>query len=146
MMTGNNLFKNIDLKKISASASSAGSSSGVTVIDMIGYEGCMVHADLGTVATTVVNMYMTGGATTDALVELQGSTVYCTGTSGQMVVDIYRPLERYLSPVWSISTGDYLKGVYAFLYGPRVAPVSPSTSYFLSALSYDTLVSPSTEA
>jgi len=145
-MTGNNLFKNIEIRKISASASSAGSSSGILVIDMAGYDGCMVQADLGVVATTVVNMYMAGGDSTDALVTLQGSTVYCTGSSGQMVVDIWQPLGQYLSPVWTISTGDYLKGVHAYLYGPRKAPVSPSTVCFLSALSYDTLVSPSTEA
>jgi hypothetical protein len=129
-------FKILDLK----AAVSAGTSSvtDATVVDTKGYQGCVFIGKFGTSAVdngikvqqdTVVGFG--GGA------DLAGSKQLLDGTSKIAVVDIHRPLERFLKPIALRATSTTLDSLIAILYGPLARPITED-----AAVSAKVLVSP----
>src|SRR6266540_1761419 len=100
------------------------------VIDMANYEGVVFIAALGTLASgTVTGMKAQQGnqANLSDAADLAGTAVLIADTEDNelLVLDIYRPAERYVRAVVTRGTADAtIDGVIAIQYGPRVLPVT----------------------
>jgi len=109
------------------------------IIDTAGYEGCVFVTELTDSAATGVATMTVEQNTLDSASGMAalGATGVVTKTctvnddinSTLLVVDCYRPRERYLRVNRTSATANIAFGpVIAILYGPRVAPVSQDTA------------------
>lgn len=105
-------------------ATTATAASVTGEVDMNGYEGCEFIGVAGSTATVAHTLTVkVGASTTDTFVAISGATKATTGGNDFAVVDVYRPVERWLQAVWS-TTANTEKLLLARQYGPRVIPVS----------------------
>jgi hypothetical protein len=100
-----------------------------TALDMQGYEGVVF---VGSVVTAAVNngiKAQQGQASnlSDAA-DLAGTAVLLDATKTQMVLDVYRPEERYVRCQVVRGTSTVIDSVWAIQYGARVEPVSNVTA------------------
>lgn len=134
-----NFSKNVkvDLVVNPTSAGTVATTTGAS-IDMAGYDGCAFicvvgNATSGATATLAVR----GGATTTSFVAISGASAGSTGgaDNGLLMVDVYKPRKRYLSPTLAIGTTILVHGgVTAYRYHARSSPVTNSTAAeFLAA-------------
>jgi hypothetical protein len=125
-----NLAKNIKVISLK-DAVTAGTSviTDATVVDTQGYEGCLFIAKFGTSAVdngikvlqdTVVG-FGTGA-------DLAGSKQLLDATAKVAMVDIHRPLERFLKPSVLRGTSTTLDSLIAVLYSGRVKPITDDAS------------------
>ena len=140
-----NLFKNVSVREVGAPvAAAANTDSNGDRIDMSGYEGvvfvCAVTDSVQNgVATLLVEQ---NTADSDSgMAALSGASA--TSTSAQnddlndklLVVDVYRPAERYVQAVRTSSAANIAFGnVIAILYGPREKPTAEDTSVLDAAV------------
>lgn len=135
-----NLLKNTKILVVD-DAESAGSSidADSAIVDTQGYEGCMfVTVITDSVATGVATMTVEQNtANSGTGMAALGATGVATATSAQnddlnekaLVVDVYRPRERYLRVNRASATANIAYGnVIAILYGARKAPVSQDSA------------------
>lgn len=130
-------FKVLNLKDaVTAAASNV---TDATVVDTAGYEGCVFIAKFGTSAANnglKAQQDTASGFGTGA--DLEGSELLLDGTSKIAVLDIHRPLERYLRPIALRGTSSTLDSLIAILYNGRNKPITED-----AAVSSLVLVSPS---
>lgn len=134
-----NLLKNVSVREIGAPVA-AGSTidNNSDIVDMANYEGVMFlvpitdSVDTGVAALTVEQNTANSASGMAAL-----SGAVATATSGAdddlngklLVVDVYRPRERYLQAVRTSATANIAYGnVIAILYKGRVKPTTDDTS------------------
>ena len=119
-------------------AVAAGTSTQVgTTVDMKGFRGCTFIYDLGACTDTAVPHCKvlegtdSGGSGATAIA---GTSAQATASSGNLdnkgvVVDVYRPNYRYLTPQILRTTANVVIGsIYAILYDPIDEPVTASTT------------------
>lgn len=140
-----NLLKNVSVREIGAPiALASNTDSNSDRIDMSGWEGVMFVCPIedsvsGGVATLKVEQ---NTADSDSgMAALSGASATATSAENDdlngklLVVDVYRPTERYVQAVRVSATQNIAFGtVTAILYGPRVKPVAAHTTVLASAV------------
>ena len=134
-----NLATGIKVTRVQNGAVAATSDLNGSSVNMTGFEGVLFIALLGTLSATQVTSLKAqmssddGGS--DAFTDILGTD------SGDMadddddqviVLDIYRPVERYVRPVLLRGTGNaVVDGILAIQYGPGKKPtINDVTSVF----------------
>jgi hypothetical protein len=128
---------------LAAQAVGTASETGST-IDMQDYDGIMFIAQFGAVTDGSPSIKAQGGALANGsdAADLAGTSTGAAASNKACVLDIYRPTQRYITPVVTRggSTGAVVDGVIAILYGARTKPTALDSS--VSAL--ETWISPVT--
>lgn len=118
-----NLLKNSAITKAIA-ATTAGTSTLTGTVDMSGYDGVLFVGSMGT--ADVTNGFKAGGGAvsngSDAS-DYAGSKILSDGTGKTVVLDIYKPTDRYVtvSHIRAVSTTS--DGVFAIRYKGNFAPI-----------------------
>jgi hypothetical protein len=135
------LFKNAEVRKAMGPVV-----AGVTVqtgatIDTFGYDGVAFVFSFGALlATQVTNAKVQGGAASNGsdAADLAGShTLALTDGQGNtvQVIDIYRPAQRYLTPIVNRGTANaVINGVFAILYHAELSPPASLDATVASAI------------
>ena len=120
-----NHIKITKVKDHSAAATTDVESDGV---DMAGFEGVIFMTSFGTAAAdNLANAQQSTDNSTFAA--LLGTAVAQGGASDEDVwIDIYRPLERYVSLHVDRGTSSTLESIWAIQYGARKLPVDNTTT------------------
>jgi len=125
-----NLLPNINVIKVmDAVAAGTGDTQDTTEIDMAGYDGCVFIASVGTLTATAVTDFRLRDATSSggSYADIAGSKLSWADTADNTinVIDIYRPLERYLKGRITRATANaVINGVYAIQYRGQKLPVT----------------------
>ena len=130
-----NLFKNVSVREVGAPvAAAANTDSNSDRIDMSGWEGVLFICPIeDSVATGVATLKAEqNSADSDSgMAALSGASAAATCATNDdlngtlLVVDVYRPTERYVQAVRVSATANIAFGtVTAILYGPRELPVA----------------------
>lgn len=127
----------VDMVVNPTSAGVAGATTGASV-DMAGYDGCAFVCNVGTATSgATATLAVRTSASTGSWVAISGATCVSTGgaDNGLLMVDVYKPRKRYLSPLLTIGTTILVHGgVTAYRYHARSTPVTNSTAAeFLAA-------------
>jgi hypothetical protein len=141
-----NLFKNVSLREINAPVA-AGSSidDNSDIIDMAGFEGALffvpVTDSVATgVATLTIEQNIANSGTGMAALSGAVATATCATNDDLnnkvLVVDVYRPKERYLQAVLTSATANIAFGnTIVLLYNKKgLLPISTDASVLASAV------------
>lgn len=128
-----NLNSNIKITRVANAAAAGTSAVNGSAIDMLGFHGVMFVAAVGALtATQVTSLKAQEGDTSSPTADLAGSLVgpLADGDSNKcLVLDIYRPLKRYIRPVLNRATANaVVDGIWAIQYCGDKAPTSHDTS------------------
>jgi len=128
-----NLNSNIKITRVANAAAAGTSAVNGSAIDMLGFDGVMFVAAVGALtATQVTSLKAQEGDTSSPTADLAGSLVgpLADGDSNKcLVLDIYRPLKRYIRPVLNRATANaVVDGIWAIQYCGHKAPTSHDTS------------------
>ena len=154
-MANHQLSKGLDSKIVMA-AQAAGTSDTITAteVDMLGFEGVMFVAHIGTVTSTGVATLTAknsatsgsyGSGTIDTLLQpVSGATVQAVATTGDsntlLVIDIYRPPLRYVrAQIVRATANVVIASMVAFKYNAFVQATTPSG---VAAAGYDSTSNP----
>lgn len=116
-----------------------------SILDMANFEGVMFIASLGTITdgTTGVKAQDGNDSGLSDAADLAGSsvTMAITDDGKSVILDIYKPLKRYIRPVVlrSGATGAVIDDVVAIQYGPRVKATTHDTA---TVAAYEVWASP----
>lgn len=134
-----NFSKNVkvDLVVNPTSAGTVATTTGAS-LDMAGYDGCAFVCTIGNATSgATATLAVRGSASTSSFVAISGATCVSTGgaDNGLLMIDVYKPRKRYLSPTLAIGTTILVHGgVTAYRYHARSVPVTNSTAAeFLAA-------------
>jgi len=144
-----NLLQNVKITQVVTIQADGQATASGTILDMSGYEGVMFIASFGDVDDTSVltlqvqqdNLNAAGGMAT-----LTGTSTYTAGATDAdddlLVIDIYRPLKRYVRcQVVSATANAIVGNVSAIQYGnpnARKVPITQGST----VLDSNTYVSP----
>ena len=139
-----NLLKNIDIERVMISYGAGTTSRNGDFVDMAGWDGVVFIALFGTIVDASVITLKAAQASDvqgSDVAELSGTAQKTASSSseGLLVLDVYRPEERYVRPEIEISAQNAeIDGVIAIKYKGRKAPVSLHSD----VLDSEVLVSP----
>ena len=146
-MNGLNLLKNIKITRVLAAQADGQDTWSSDILDMSGFDGIMFIAKFDDVDNTSVLTLQAQQNTIDSTVgmaTLSGSSTYTAAATDAdndlLVLDIYRPRERYLrAQVVAATANATVSGVIAIQYNKiGETPITqPAT-----VLDSDTLISP----
>lgn len=124
-----NLSKVVKVVLAKATQTSAGTEVLSDAIDMQGFEGCVFVGSITTAHADnhakVKQCDTSGGSYSD----LAGSKVTPGDNGDSFLIDVYRPLERFLKLSIIRSGANTVTGdVYALLYGAKNVPVTHGTT------------------
>jgi len=117
-----------------------------TVIDMSGFEGVMFVCVMGAITSTAVTSLKAQQGEQSNLSDAAdlagtGMTIADDDDEQVFILDIYRPLERYVRPVVDRGTANaVVQSCIAIQYGARETPVTQGVT---DAVTYEKHVSPS---
>jgi hypothetical protein len=117
-----------------------------SILDMSGFEGVMFIGEFGAITDGTTGIKAQDGdnsALSDAA-DLAGSAVTeaITDDNKCVILDIFKPLKRYIRPVAlrSGATGAVIDSIIAVQYSPRVKPTTHDAS---TVANYEVYASPS---
>jgi hypothetical protein len=134
-------LEGLKITKLAAGAASAGTAVTGSTLDMAGYAGVLL---ISSIATANAGNYLKaqGGAAFDGsdAADIAGSKTIAAANAEAVVIDLNRPLQRYITPVLirggaNTATGD----IWAVQYNPNT---KPQTSDVTNVLISNTLKSP----
>jgi hypothetical protein len=132
-----NLSKNILPALVQAPLASGGTDLASSYVDTQGCEGVLFTGILGTAGSTDVCTLAAWGSSSTGSTGSALSGLTMTSTAGVddklMVLDVYRPLYRYVKTHVTRSAAVEYGGTLAQSYGNRVSPVSSTGSTLLAA-------------
>ncbi len=119
-----NLSKETKLTKVKALSSSAGTAIDSDSVDMAGFDGVMFFGRVATVNAT--NTAHAAQSTDDsAFADLLGTSVSPGDDADSFMIDVYKPLERYVRCEVVRSGADTIVGdIYAIQYGAAKQPTT----------------------
>lgn len=127
-----NLLKNVKIDQILGYYAAGTTARTSSIIDMQGYEGVLFVAGLGTIiegGTVNVQVLQNTANTTVGMAAVAGTSAHTVTaanallTQSAIVVDVYKPLERYLEvTVTPASENAVILGVTAIRYKGKMAP------------------------
>lgn len=108
-------------------ATTAGSTGLTGEVDMSNFEGVEFVGIAGSTSAIAHTLTVkVGASTTDTFVAISGATKATTSGNDFAIVDVYKPVERWLQATWT-STAASEKILMARQYGPR--KLQSSTTY-----------------
>ena len=125
-----NLAQNVKITRALNAVAAGQTAQNGAVIDMANFEGIVFIAALRTLASgavTGIKAQQGNQANLSDAADLAGTAVSIADTEDNelLVLDIYRPAERYVRAVVTRGTADaVIDGVIAIQYGPRVLPAT----------------------
>lgn len=125
-----NMMKNVKLTLVNAAAVSAGTEIDSTHVDMTGFDGVVFFGTMATVnAGNYVKVQQDDAVGDGTMADLTGTKVVPSVNANTYLVDIYRPMKRYVRLVViragaNTATGD----IYALQYKGTKAPVTQPTT------------------
>ena len=136
-----NLAVNLGTKRVMDAVAAGTSDQTGLSVDMAGFDGCVFIAVLGELSsnqeTSMKIQQSSDDGSADAFADLLGTD------SGDMedddddqliIIDINRPLERYLRPILLRATGNaVIDGIIALPYKTRKAPETKGATVFAEA-------------
>lgn len=129
------LLENIKITRVLDNQTAATSSKGTSVLDMQGYQGVVFVAALSVGHAT--NNYMKAQqgttSTTTGFADLLGTKIQSTASALQLVLDIYRPRERFVRAVVIRATSSVIYPVWAIQYSGRKMAIVNSVAATLVA-------------
>jgi len=146
-MVGQTLLSNVLITRVVAAVGDGQAATTGDILDMSGYEGVMFIAKFADVTNAaVLTLAAQGGALVGGgdMATLAGTVTHTAASAGGddddlLVLDVYKPLERYIRPVLTSATQNAVKdGVIAIQYGAHSVP----TTQGATVLDSDTLTSP----
>ncbi|MCH7573603.1 MAG: hypothetical protein IIA59_00600 [Candidatus Marinimicrobia bacterium] len=123
-MTGSNLTKNVKVTLVKAEQSSGGGAINSDSVDMQGFEGVVF---IGTMVTANASNFASVAQSADdsSFNDLAGTKVTPGDAGDQFMIDIYKPLDRYLRVDIDRGGANTVVGeIFALQYGARKVPVS----------------------
>lgn len=138
------LLHNVKVTRVlAAQADGTGTQSG-DILDMSGWEGVLFIAKFDDVDNTAVLTLQAQQNTVNSgtgMATLSGNSTYTAAAADAdddvLVLDVYRPRERYVRPQVVIGTANATTAcILAIQYGPRVLPTSQGST----VLDSDTLI------
>jgi hypothetical protein len=139
------LYGEVSVREVGAPVANANNTdSNSDRIDMAGYEGVMFIATVTDSAATGVATLKVEQNSVDSdsgMAALAGATVTATCAVNDdindkvLIVDVFRPRERYVQAVRTSATANIAFGsVIAILYGPDTKPVADHSTVLASAV------------
>lgn len=134
-----NLLKNVKIQEVlEPVAAATGTDSNSDRLDMQNYEGVIFIVPITDCLDTGVATLTIEQNTADSdtgMAALSGATATATSAANDdlnntlLIVDVFRPLERYVQAVVTSATADIAFGTMtAIQYGPKKAPVTQPAS------------------
>lgn len=124
-----NLSKQACITQVANAASAAQTDITCSAVDMLGYTACMIVVSLGTITSSGVPsvklQQSSDDASADDYSDLAGSKVTGDDTMGNklLVIDIHKPLKRYVKAIVSRATANVaVNAVWAIQYNPDTVP------------------------
>lgn len=101
------------------------------IVDMSGFEGVLFITSYGTAAAdNFIKAQQNTANSASGMADLEGTKVL-TGASPSnedVMLDIYKPRERYLRCVAVVDTSSTIESIWAIQYGPKTRPCVNSVS------------------
>ncbi len=119
------MLKNLKVTSVATAQTTAASNyTGASAVDMQDWDGVIFVLTMGTAATDNGIKVQTSSddAAADAYTDILGSQVLSDATEKTIMIDIYRPLERYLKPHAVRGTSTTLDALIAIQYRGRKLP------------------------
>jgi hypothetical protein len=119
-------------RPVNATAAGATAING-TGYDMQDYEGILFICAMGTLsATQVTSLKAQGSADNSAFADITGAATAAAAdpdSNKLLVLDVYRPQQRYVRPVVNRATANaVIDGVIALRYGQKKVPTTQPTA------------------
>ena len=126
-----NLLSNVAVRRVMNAVAAGQTDQTSSAIDTQGYDGVMIIASVGTLSAGAVTSLRAQSSSddggSDAYADLAGSDqafAQATDSNKQVVLDIFRPRERYIKAVLKRATGNaVIDGITAILYRSAQRPV-----------------------
>lgn len=136
-----NLLPNVKITKVADTAASAGTDVNGSVLDMQGYEGVLFCTNVTTAnAGNFLKAQQGQVSNLSDAADLAGTKVTSGSSDEALVLEVHKPLERYIRPVIVRGGANTITGeIWAIQYTSRVAP---RTSDVAGTLASKTVVSP----
>jgi hypothetical protein len=99
------------------------------IVDTAGYAGLVIFTSLGTAnATNTIKVQQNTANQTTGMADLTGTSVTSGSSDEDLIVEIHKPLERYIQAVVTRGASTTCESVWACLYGgtPTIAGNSVS--------------------
>ena len=127
-----NLSKETKVTRVMTAQAAGSADANGSSVDMQNFDGVMFVASVGTLTATQVTTLKAQGssddADADAFADLEGTQTDAMADDDDdqsIVLDIYKPVERYIRPVLERGTANAeIDGIIAIQYGPRVKPTT----------------------
>jgi len=141
-----NLAKMVSAIRVSNAVAAGTSDVTSSAIDMQNYEGCLMIFALGTITASAVTSCKAqqssddGGS--DAYADLTGTSITVADDDDNQIVilDIYKPKERYLKGIIDRATQNaVVDGIFVLRYGAKKLPAVDDSSTVVAS---ETHVSP----
>lgn len=124
-----NLSKHVKVIKISATVASGTTDVNGAVVDTQGFDGVVFLASLGTAANNNgVKAQQGQQSNLGDAADLAGSKVLSDGTQTDLLLEVHKPMERYVRPVVVRGTASTVEAIWAILYSPTKLPVDNATA------------------
>ena len=145
-MIGRSLLNNVKITRVLGAVAAGQAASASDILDMQGFEGVLFIAKVADVTNgSVLALAAQQSVINDAggMATLSGTVTYTADATDAdddlLVLDVYKPMERYVRAVLTSATQDAVKdGVIAIQYGARKVPITQGST----VLDSDTLISP----
>jgi hypothetical protein len=145
-MIGRSLLNNVKITRVLGAVAAGQAASASDILDMQGFEGVLFIAKVADVTNgSVLTLAAQQSVINDAggMATLAGTVTYTANATDAdddlLVLDVYKPMERYVRAVLTSATQDAVKdGVIAIQYGARKVPITQGST----VLDSDTLISP----
>lgn len=131
----NNSATNEKVTRVMNAQAAGTSDVSSAALDMANFDGVKFYVSFGTITsgavTSVKVQQSSDDAASDAYADLEGTAVTVADDDDNQVVviDVYRPKERYLEVVVDRGTANaVIDGVVAVQYGPRVMPTTDDST------------------
>ena len=143
-MTSPTLLGNVEIREVEAPVAAASNTDNNSdIIDMAGYEGVIFVCPIEDSADTGVATFKVEQNTANSdtgMAAIAGASATATSAANDdlngklLIVEVYRPRERYVQAVQTSATANIAFGtVTAILYGKRVLPIADHSTVLDSA-------------
>lgn len=124
-----NLSKNVKVTKVSATVAAGTTAVNGSTLDMQGFDGVLFLASIGTAANDNGIKAQQGQASnlSDAA-DLANTQVLSDGTKTDLVLEIYKPQERYVRVVAVRGTSTTVEAAWAIQYCGAKLPINNVTA------------------
>jgi hypothetical protein len=113
-----NFLSRVKILKVKDHSAASTDAVESAIVDTAGYEGVVFRTSLGTAnATNYIKVQQSATNATDDMADLTGTKVGSGTTDEDLVVEVYRPTDRYVRLVVNRGASSTCETIWADLYG-----------------------------